>query len=136
MLVGIRKGDQLFGVSHREGAQEHGVEHAEDRSVGTDAQRQRQYREEREPRTLRQHANRVAQVLPKVVHAFHLGTLSRANLRKPESGQRYAGSVDIKALSCTRPSVVSLTPVTSGIFLYLNRTPGCEASSWIRWRTR
>jgi len=53
---------------HRQRAQEQGVDQAEDRGVGADAERQRKRRDEREDRARYQHPGRVPQVTSEVFH--------------------------------------------------------------------
>jgi hypothetical protein len=56
--------DDFLRAMQRQRAQPDDVKQLEDRGVGADAERQRQQRDDREPRTLAQHARAVANVLP------------------------------------------------------------------------
>ena len=58
---------QLFGVPHRQHAQQNGIEQAEDGGVGADAYRQREHRDGREHRRLPQHARAVTDIARQVV---------------------------------------------------------------------
>ena len=72
MEVRVGKQRQLFGVGHREGAQQHRIEYAENGGVGTDAQRQREYGNQGEPGAVREHARCIPQVFPKGIHVGRL----------------------------------------------------------------
>ncbi len=57
-------------VLHGQRLQQDGIDHAEDRSVRANAQRQRQHRHRREAGILRQHAQTVLQVLEQSIHSY------------------------------------------------------------------
>jgi len=81
-VVGIREGaiavgtfgalaiavHQLVGPVDDEGSKEEPIDQTEDGGVDTDAQRQHEHGDAREPRVLRQHAGAVSDVLPQSVH--------------------------------------------------------------------
>ena len=57
-----RDRNELFRVAHRQRAQQHRVHETEDRGVRADAQREREYGDDREGRTPPQRANRIADI--------------------------------------------------------------------------
>ena len=61
--------DEAFALRYRQALEERGVDEAEDRGVGADAQRQRQHGGDGESRLLAQHAGRVAQVVKDAAEA-------------------------------------------------------------------
>jgi len=54
---------ELFGIGIRQRLNQHRIDHAENRSVGSNAQRQRDHGNQGEARFLDQHSRAVAQVL-------------------------------------------------------------------------
>ena len=78
MEVRIGKHRQLLGVRHRQGTQQHRIEHAEDGGVGADAQRQCEYGNHGEARAVRQHARGIPQVFLQGFHGGQLHALIRA----------------------------------------------------------
>ena len=60
--------DELVGPVVRQRPQQHRVDHAEDRGVGADAERQRQHGDEREGGAPRQSADRESKVPPERIH--------------------------------------------------------------------
>ena len=68
------QGHQLVWVRERQRAQQHAIDHGEQRGIGSDAQSQSHHRHRREPRTLHQHAKAVAQIVEQSFHV-HLKTL-------------------------------------------------------------
>ena len=72
--LGFPKLNQPAGIVVGQGFEQNGVHNAEDGGIGADAERQRDYGQSRESWRLRQHAQPVANVLPK---RFHLHSPSR-----------------------------------------------------------
>src|SRR5882672_2682697 len=68
-----------FGIRQR--PEQHRIDDTENRSVGADSQRQRQYRNQCEARILRQHSCAVAQVLPYVFEPSHTASVAAPLLR-------------------------------------------------------
>ena len=59
---------QPLGVPVGQRAEQHGIHHAENRGVRADAQRQRNHRHRSEARALRQHSQRIPQILKQIGH--------------------------------------------------------------------
>ena len=64
VLLVKQKTDELTGLASWQSALKHAVDHAENRSGRSHTERQRQHRHGREARSLQQHPQSVAQVLP------------------------------------------------------------------------
>jgi len=64
-----RQRDDAIGTVIAERPQQHRVDHAEDRGVGADAERERANRQQREPGLAAQRARGVAKILKNGVHS-------------------------------------------------------------------
>src|SRR6185437_5247739 len=63
-----RDGHHLLGMRIRQRIQQHAVHDAENRRVRSNSERQRQYRNRRKSRRLRQHPQRISNILHQRVH--------------------------------------------------------------------
>ena len=112
--VGVVRVDQLCGVCKRQRLQQNGIDHAEDRRVGTDAQRQREYGGEGEDRLAQEGPDTVANVLGDLIHVslFVKGRASgpvgngrRFGQRDEQTCPDSATPIRVNALPCRRDSL-------------------------------
>src|SRR5216684_3262072 len=83
-LVGFGKLDNAVGLREGKRTEQHSVHNREYCGIRADSQRQRQDSDNGEPRTLRQHTDRIAKVLPDGTHLVPPGVmLRRALLASP-----------------------------------------------------
>src|SRR5205814_7701766 len=74
MIARTVEEDELFGILHRKHPQQHLVDQRENRRVGADAERDRDYGDNREERRADQAAPGVAEVACQVTHRLGFGS--------------------------------------------------------------
>ena len=89
LLMDGRQPQQTLWIRVRDGAQDDGVEDAEDRRVHADAERQRQDHDCREPGTTTECAERVARILQQLIDPQR-----DSHNRRPPSRSRYSAELE------------------------------------------
>src|SRR5262249_45991471 len=80
LLIFRPNNHQLLGIAVRQRREQHGVDHAEDRRIGADSQRQREYNDQTEAPPLAKATDGITHVLKKTLHLPALSPAQRHDM--------------------------------------------------------